>query len=123
MFAEPWQTRFDGRRFQLGSHHASWHSGVVNLDDNRQISLNCITDDHAYKERLGFGHVSSGDACSTFTAYVSSWLGSASGWVIPLAKRWNQELRSPLECGREKQIPAKMKERVPSIPWRKATAL
>ena len=46
MFAEPWQPRFDRRWLELGRHDACRHSGVVNLDDGRQISLNSITDDH-----------------------------------------------------------------------------
>jgi hypothetical protein len=47
MFVEPRPSRFDGGRFEFGRHHARWHSGVVNLDDDRQISLNSITDDHS----------------------------------------------------------------------------
>jgi len=46
MIEEPWQPRFDRGRLKLGRHHARWHSGIVNLDNGRQVSLNSITDDH-----------------------------------------------------------------------------
>ena len=46
MFAEPGQTRFDRGRLKLGCHHAGRHSGIVNVDDRRQIGLHSISDDH-----------------------------------------------------------------------------
>src|SRR2546430_17107005 len=46
MLAEPRQPSFDGRWLEFGCHHACRHSGVVNLNYGRQISLNSITDDH-----------------------------------------------------------------------------
>ena len=55
MFAEPWQTRFDGGRLKLGCHHAGRHSGVVNFDDRRQISLNSIPDDPIHGFRFFVG--------------------------------------------------------------------
>ena len=46
MFAEPRQSSFDGRWLEFGCHHVCRHSGVVNLNYSRQISLNSITDYH-----------------------------------------------------------------------------
>ena len=55
MFAEPRQTRFDGGRLKLRGHHAGRHSGVINLDDHRQICLNSVADDQIHGFRFFVG--------------------------------------------------------------------
>ena len=55
MFAEPWQPRFDRRWLELGCHHACRHSGVVNLDNRRQISFNSIADNQIHGFRFLWG--------------------------------------------------------------------
>ena len=55
MIAEPRQTRFDRGRLKLGRHHARRHSGVVNLNDRRQIGLNSVAKDQIHGFRFFVG--------------------------------------------------------------------
>ena len=55
MIAEPRQTRFDRGRLKLGRHHTRRHSGVVNLNDRRQIGLNSVAKDQIHGFRFFVG--------------------------------------------------------------------
>ena len=52
MFPEPLQTRFDRGRLKLRCHHSRRHSGVVNLDNRRQVNLSSIADDQIHGFRF-----------------------------------------------------------------------
>src|SRR6266480_7997885 len=96
MFAEPRQSSFDGRWLEFGRHHACRHSGVVNLNYSRQISLNSITDDHFVQGTVDTASkLDSAPPYSTFTAYVSR-SGSALRRGTSLAYASNRSGWSPL---------------------------
>src|SRR5207249_1907779 len=55
MFPEPRQTRFDCGRLELRCHHSCRHSGVVNLENRRQVNLESIADDQIHGFRFLWG--------------------------------------------------------------------
>ena len=46
VLVEPRQTRLDCGRFKLRRYYARRHSGVVNVDDDREICFERVTDNH-----------------------------------------------------------------------------
>src|SRR4030095_171689 len=52
MFAEPGQTRFDRGWLKLGRYHARRHSGIVNVDDSREIGFERGADEQFSRHEL-----------------------------------------------------------------------
>src|SRR5207248_5290940 len=81
MIVEPRQTRFDCGRFKLSRHHAGRHSGVVNVDDDREIGVERVTDNHICCSRFAMQarHRSEGDGCRRTLEKIHSRMSAEMG--------------------------------------------